>query len=96
MKDEKIQAAFKVKKAVAEYFAEHPEFLKVRAIDLMDFFVEKKIFAKDEKLGLPIRSLLNELQKKNLMALVPQAYAEQKEKGMVWFFSKANLAANSR
>lgn len=68
----------------------------MRAIDLMDFFVEKKIFTKDEKLGLPIRSLLNELQKKNLMALVPQAFTEQKEKGMVWFFSKANLAANSR
>jgi hypothetical protein len=96
MKDDKIQIAFKVKKAILEYFEANPEVAKVRAKEMMDFFIEKGIFPKDEKDGLPIRSLLNELNKKNLMQLVPQAYFEMREKVVVWFFSRTGVAASNR
>jgi hypothetical protein len=87
MTQDKIQKAFKVKKAVAEYFIDSNE-TKVMAKDLMPHFVKAGIFAKNHKDGLPIRDLLRELENDDLLKLIPQVHFEQKNTNKNWFFIK--------
>ena len=87
MTQDKIQKAFKVKKAVEEFFINSNE-TKVMVKDLMPHFVKAGIFIKDHKDGLPIRDLLRELENDDLLKLIPQVHFEQKSNNKNWFFIK--------
>lgn len=77
----------KINKVLADYFAKNKNVTRVRALDMMDEFVKAGIFKSDsERAGLPIRSLLRELDRNNLLDLIPYIVVERKEKNRNWYF----------
>ena len=86
---EDIQQAIRIKKAVAEHFANTDQ-AKIMAKDLMPLFISKNIFTKDHKDGLPIRNFLRHLEENNHLHLIPQVHFEQKDSNKNWYFIKSN------
>lgn len=74
--------------AIQKYFKQNPSISKVMAKDLMPFFIREKIFNKDHREGLPIRSLLRDLDADNQLNLIPSVLAERKDQNTNWFFIK--------
>ena len=82
-----IQKALRIRRAVTEYFDTVTE-TKIQAKELMNLFIAKGIFVKNNKDGLPIRDFLRHLYKNNHLNLIPQAHYEQKEQNKNWYFIK--------
>jgi uncharacterized protein YpuA (DUF1002 family) len=82
-----IQKALRIKRAVKEYFESTNE-TQIQAKELMNLFIKKGIFEKNQKDGLPIRDFLRRLEKNRQLKLIPQAHFEQKEQNKNWFFIK--------
>ena len=83
-----IQKAFRIKRAVNEFFETSTE-TKIQAKDLMKKFIVNEIFKSDHKEGLPIREFLRHLDDNNHLKLIAKAYYEQKEKNKNWYFIKS-------
>lgn len=71
-----------------EYFEHNKSAAKIHAKDMMSYFILAGIFKKDVKNGLPIRTLLNKLQEKNQISLIPFAFSEKINKYSHWYFKK--------
>ncbi len=84
-----IQKALRIKRAVKEYFDNSME-TKVQAKELMNLFIEKGVFPKNHQDGFPIRDFLRHLDENNHLHLIPQVFADRKEKITNWFFLKSN------
>jgi hypothetical protein len=80
---EKINAT---NKAIEKYFKLNPSVSKVMAKDLMPFFIKEGIFNNDHREGLPIRSLLRELDDSKQLHLIPTVLAERKSTNTNWYF----------
>lgn len=80
----RIQA---INKALKEYFEVNPNQGPILAKEFMSLFIKKGIFNKDNKGGLPLRSLLRELDSENKLSDIPyvrkEPYGNEK-----WFFIK--------
>jgi len=87
--DDDIQKAFRIKRAVKEYFENSTE-TKIQAKELMNFFIARGIFSSNHKDGLPIRDFLRHLNENMHLHLIPQAFFEQKDLNKNWFFIKSN------
>ena len=61
---EDILKALKIKKTVAEFF-DNSTVSKIQAKELMNLFISKGIFAKNNQDGLPIRDFLRQLDENN-------------------------------
>jgi hypothetical protein len=83
-----IQKALRIKRAVNEYFEKTTE-TKVQAKELMNIFIEKGIFSRNHKDGLPIRDFLRHLDTNHQLNLIPQAFFEQKDVNKNWYFIKS-------
>ena len=59
----------------------------VKPKDLMPMLIEKGLFNKDHRDGLPLRNLLRQLDDENLLYLLPQVTVERKDKNRYWFFN---------
>ena len=68
--EKKLKRISRVNDAVKEYFTRRPTLSSVPAIHLMPLFIRKGIFLKDTENGLPIRVLLRELHKSDLLYLL--------------------------
>ena len=65
------------------------------AKDLMPLFIREGIFGQDHKNGLPIRSILRDLDKSNQLHLIPSVLAERKSQNTNWFFIRPrNINSN--
>ena len=77
----------KINKVLADYFESNKSVKHVRALDMMDDFVDAGIFKKDyDRSGLPIRNVLRELDKNNQLDLIPYVVVERKERNSNWYF----------
>lgn len=77
----------KINKVLADYFEKNKSVKRVRALYMMDYFVDAGIFKKDyERSGLPIRNLLRELDENNQLDLIPYVVVERKERNSNWYF----------
>ena len=77
----------KINKVLADYFESNKSVKRVRALDMMDYFVDAGIFKKDyDRPGLPIRNVLRELDENNQLDLIPYVVVERKEKKSNWYF----------
>jgi hypothetical protein len=83
-----IQKALRIKRAVNEYF-ENTSRTNVEAKELMNLFIKKGIFAKNNQNGLPIRDFLRHLDENRNLHLIPQVHFEQKDKNKNWYFIKS-------
>jgi hypothetical protein len=59
----------------------------VKPRELMPLLIDKGFFSKDHKGGLPLRELLRELDRNNLLYLLPQVSVEVKPINRFWFFN---------
>ena len=77
----------KINKVLADYFESNKSVKRVRALDMMNYFVDAGIFKKDyDRPGLPIRNVLRELDENNQLDLIPYVVVERKEKKSNWYF----------
>lgn len=68
---------------------------RVKTKDMMPFLIEKGYFPHDRKKGYPLRQILNDLEKSEELALLPQAAPEKlevvkdksKKISTYWYFS---------
>ena len=86
LSNDQIQDAIRVKKLVLAFFNSKITISEIPAKDLMKEFVKAGIFKEDRKNGLPIRHLLRELDKANMLNLIPQVRADRKALNTNWFF----------
>ncbi len=69
-----------------EYFDHNKTVKIVAAKDMMPYFVLAGIFSKDIENGLPIRNLINDLERKNLTKNIPYLFADKKLVYTKWYF----------
>lgn len=84
-----IQKAFRIKRAVNEYFETSNE-TKIQAKELMNLFISKEIFKSNNQDGYPIRDFLRHLDENLQLSLIPQVLYEQKAQNKNWYFIKSN------
>lgn len=89
---DKIQT---INEAIREYFDLNKSVDKVRAKDLMVWFIKKGIFEKDQKEGKPIRDVLRDLDHKNQLHKIPSVYADRKATNTNWFFVRSGVPGAS-
>jgi hypothetical protein len=78
-----------INQVIEKYFEKNSTISKIRAKDMMPYFITAGIFEKDEKNGLPIREILRDLDTKNKLHLIPFVFADRKEVNMNWYFKNS-------
>lgn len=86
-KQELIKA---INSVLRDYFADKTNPRLVPALELMGLFIDKGIFNKDYRHGLPIRSILRKLHNEGCLHAIPYARRELKQKNIYWTFADAN------
>ena len=73
-----------------DYFDMNKSVERVKAVDMMPYFVLAGVFEKDEEKGLPILYFLRKLDSDNKLNLIPFAFADRKAVYTKWFFVSGN------
>ena len=84
---ERIQA---INSVLSAYFADKTNPRQVPALELMGLFIDKGIFKKDHRNGLPIRNVLRKLHNEGRLHDIPYAHEELKQKNIYWTFVDVN------
>jgi hypothetical protein len=84
---ERIKA---INSVLSAYFADKTNPRQVPALELMGLFINKGIFNKDHRNGLPIRNVLRKLNNEGRLHDIPYARGELKQKNTNWTFVDAN------
>ena len=84
---ERVKAINNVLRA---YFADKTNPRQVPAFKLMGLFIDKGIFKKDHRNGLPIRNVLRKLRNEGRLHDIPYARGELKQKNTYWTFVDTN------
>ena len=84
---ERVKAINNVLRA---YFANKTNPRQVPAFKLMGLFIDKGIFKKDHRNGLPIRNVLRKLNNEGRLHDIPYAHVELKKKNIYWTFVDTN------
>jgi hypothetical protein len=75
--------------AIEQFFQDNPDIDKMPAKDLMPQFIKARIFEKDQKKGLPIRSILRDLNSKKELKMIPAVLPERKKINTNWYFIRS-------
>jgi hypothetical protein len=86
LSEKKIHKIGRIDQVVRDYFEDNKSVTETLAKDLMFLFIQKGIFLKDEKDGLPIRKLLRELDALNKLSLLKHINVVRKNKNSNWYF----------
>lgn len=76
----------RIDQIVRDYLEVHPTLQQVPAKELMPLFIEKGIFLKNHRNGLPIRSLLRDLDKDDKLTLLKHVKVVRNEVNRNWYF----------
>ncbi|WP_419702072.1 hypothetical protein [Mucilaginibacter sp. NFX135] len=89
MTENMIHKVGRIDQIVRDYFVDNKSINEVLAKDLMPQFIEKGIFNKDYKAaGLPIRSILRNLNAINKLQLLVHVKAVRKKVNTSWYFER--------
>jgi hypothetical protein len=91
LSEKKIHKIGRIDQIVRDYFDAHPSLKEIAAKELMPLFIEKGIFLKNHRDGLPIRNLLRDLDAKNKLHLLTHVKVDRKVSNRNWYFSKPSL-----
>ena len=80
-----------INSVLSAYFADKTNPRQVPAFKLMGLFIDKGIFNKDHRNGLPIRNVLRKLNNEGRLHDIPYAHRELKQKNIYWTFVDANV-----
>jgi hypothetical protein len=89
LSEKKIKRIARINEVVRDYFIRHPELDQIAATHLMPIFIRKGIFLKDIENGLPIRSLLRELYKREQLFLLEDAMVKIFKRSYYFYRSRA-------
>ena len=85
MTEQTIQKVGRIDQIVRDYFLTSDS-KEVLAKDLMPLFIEKEIFIKDLREGLPIRNILRMLDKENKLHLLKHVTVVRNTINRNWYF----------
>ncbi|MCB0536987.1 MAG: hypothetical protein KDE33_05605 [Bacteroidetes bacterium] len=83
-----IQKVGRIDQVVRDFFKKNPTVREVMAKDLMPLFIEKGIYSKDHRNGLPIRNTLRMLDEENQLQLLKNVKVVRHETNRNWYFVK--------
>lgn len=86
--EKKLHKIGRIDQVIRDYFEGNPSIQEIPAKDLMQKFVEKGIFLKDHRNGLPIRLLLRQLDASHKLSLLKHTKVVRKEKNRNWYFQR--------
>jgi hypothetical protein len=86
LSEKKLHKIGRIDQIVRDYFTDRPTEKEVSAKNLMLLFIEKGIFEKDNRAGLPIRSLLRQLDAAGKLSLLKHVFVVRKELNRNWYF----------
>lgn len=86
MTEKKIHQIGRIDQAVRDYFEKNNSVNEIMAKDLMPLFIQKEIFNKDYRNGLPIRNLLRELDAENKLGLLKHVKVIRNAVNRNWYF----------
>ena len=78
----------KINEVLELFFKENAEVNCVALKNIMPQMVEKGVFTKDIRKGLPLRKILRALDKEGILTDVPLAYAHKTEQDIYWYFRR--------
>jgi hypothetical protein len=91
LSEKKVHKIGRIDQIVRDYFQEYPAIKEVLAKVLMPLFIEKGIFFKNHRDGLPIRSLLRHLDQENKLCLLKHVQVVRHAVNRKWYFRSDNL-----
>lgn len=77
------------------YFENADNPRKILVKDLMPEFISAGVFSKDHRNGQPLRSLLRDLDKANMLSSIPYVFADRKDKNTKWYFICTDFVQNN-
>jgi hypothetical protein len=86
LSEKRMHKIGRIDQIVRDYFLTHPDQKEVLAKDLMPLFIEKSIFFKDQRGGLPIRTLLRQLDRENKLLLLEHVRVVRHAVNRNWYF----------
>lgn len=86
--EKKLHKIGRIDQVIRDYFKDNPSVQEIPAKELMKKFVDKGIFLKDHRNGLPIRSLLRQLDACNKLSLLKHSKVVRKEMNRNWYFER--------
>jgi hypothetical protein len=89
LSEKKLHKIGRIDQIVRDYFTDRPTEKEVSAKNLMLLFIEKGIFEKDNRAGLPIRSLLRQLDAAGKLSLLKHVFVVRKEINRNWYFVRS-------
>jgi hypothetical protein len=87
--EKKLHKIGRIDQIIRDYFIANPSVKEIRAKELMPLFIEKCIFFKNQRDGLPIRNLLRQLDKENKLHLFKHIKVVRKPVNRNWYFTSA-------
>ena len=84
-----------INSVLSAYFADKTNPRQVPAFKLMGLFIDKGVFNKDHRNGLPIRNLLRKLRNEGRLHDIPYAHGELKQKNTYWTFVDTNAEVDA-
>ncbi|MEO9484560.1 MAG: hypothetical protein ABJG47_13975 [Ekhidna sp.] len=75
-----------INKVISSYFEKNKTENSIAVKELMPYFIEAGVFAKDQKKGLPIRKVLRALDDQDALDKIPLVHPERKDKNTHWYF----------
>jgi hypothetical protein len=89
LSEKKMHKIGRIDQIVRDYFAGRPTETEVSARNLMPLFIEKGVFEKDNRAGLPIRTLLRQLDAAGKLPLLKHVLVVRKEINRNWYFVRS-------
>ncbi|HMG67270.1 MAG TPA: hypothetical protein VK588_06270 [Chitinophagaceae bacterium] len=88
LSEKKVHKTGRIDQVVRDYFEKNKSISEILAKDLMPLFIEKGIFLKDQKKGLPIRQLLRDLDAAGKLSMLKLVQVVRKDAIRNWYFAK--------
>ncbi|MEJ8818766.1 hypothetical protein [Lacibacter sp. H407] len=88
MTEKKLHRIGRIDQIVRDYFEKNKSVTEILSKELMPLFIEKDIFTKDHREGLPIRNLLRDLDAENKLNLLKHVKVIRNAVNRNWYFSR--------
>lgn len=88
MTEKKLHLIGRIDQIVRDYFEKNKSVNETAAKELMPLFIEKGLFKKDHRDGLPIRNVLRELDKESKLSMIKNLKVDRKTVNRNWYFKR--------
>ena len=86
--EKQIHRIGRIDQVIRDYFEANPDLTEIPAKELMPIFIQKGIFYKNQRNGLPIKNLLRDLDKENKLSLLKHTKVIRHSVNRKWYFAK--------